>query len=501
MISNFVYFQNSSLDEWTNFFGHFHPILVHLPIGILIIGIFLEFLSRKRRIDGLSKAINIVLFWGAVSAILSCIAGYFLQQAGGYDEKTLEWHQNLGIAVAVISSIIYLSKKLGNFSLLSFLNKIISPLLVILFIVLLVTGHLGGNMTHGSDYLQASMPEPFRGWLGIKSKSSAVVDHKITDSTKAIAYIDVIQPLLENKCYQCHSAEKQKGKLRLDSPDYMAKGGKEGVVFLAGNAMGSAMIKRALLPENDEGHMPPKGKTQLTEDEIALLHWWIQSGASFTKKVNEIPQTDKVKPVLATLMAGASLAGMVAKMAHESPVYAIKINKANESDLKKLTDKNVLILPLSKEVNLLEASCVNDKEFADTDAKLLENVAEQLVWLKLSNTKITDGALPSIAKLNNLVKLHLNHTAITDKGIDNLINLKHLEYLNLFDTQITDVSLLKLAKIKTLKKVFLWQTKVTKPGVEALKKAIPGIEVDMGWEGSVLVSDTTKLKAKPKLED
>jgi uncharacterized membrane protein/mono/diheme cytochrome c family protein len=498
MTLNLFILLNESIGEWQNFIGHFHPILVHLPIGILIIGIILEFINRRKTHPILNEALGIVFFWGAVSAILSCIAGYFLKQTGGYEENTLNWHQNLGIAVAVISTVFYLFEKLGTFSWLSFLDKLSMPILSLLAIILLITGHLGGNMTHGSDYLTASLPQPFKGWLGIETKSKAAAERKITDPTKAQAYADIIQPLLENKCYQCHNSEKQKGNLRLDSKEFMLKGGEEGPVFLASNASGSNLIKRALLPENDDEHMPPKGKPQLTEDEIALLHWWIQNGASFDKKVNDLPQDDKVKPILTTLMAGASLAGMVAKVAPESAVYSMKIDKVDEKNIKSLRDKNVLILPLSKELNLLEASCVNYKDFNDTDAKLLENLSNQLVWLKLSNTKITDVSLQSVSKLNNLVKLHLNHTAVTDRGIDNLVNLKYLEYLNLFDTQITDTGLMQLAKIKSLKKLYLWQTKVTKAGVEALKKAIPGIEVDMGWEGKAINADTTKLKNQPK---
>jgi uncharacterized membrane protein/mono/diheme cytochrome c family protein len=491
----FIEFQNMISDEWKNFIGHFHPLLVHFPIGILIIGILLEYLNRKKNNLVLNQAINIVFLWGALSAIMSCIAGYFLKQSGTYDTETLYWHQNLGISIAIISSIFYLFKKLGSLSWLSFLDKLTAPILASMTVLLIIVGHLGGNMTHGADYLTASMPQPFKGWLGIESSGKTLKEHKITDPSKAIAYTDVIQPLLENKCYQCHNANKQKGKLRMDTPEFLAKGGKDGPIYLASNAAGSEMIKRALLPENDEHHMPPKGKTQLTDEEIDLLHWWIQNGASFTKKVNEIPQTDKVKPVLALLMGGASLAGMVTKTVPESVVYSIKAGKANDADIKKLTDKNVLILPLSKEVNLLEISCVNDKNFNDSDSKLLENLSGQIVWLKLSNTKITDASMPSVGKLSNLVKLHLNHTAITDKGIEQLANLKYLEYLNLFDTQISDAALLKLAQLKSLKKVFLWQTKVTKTGVENLKKAIPGIEVDMGWEGPALV-DTVKVVGK-----
>jgi uncharacterized membrane protein/mono/diheme cytochrome c family protein len=493
----FLVFQNLT-DEWANFLGHFHPLLVHLPIGILIIGIILEFINLKNKSNTLNSALNIVFFWGAITAILSCIAGYFLKQSGGYDIETLELHQNMGIAVAVISSLLYLFKKLSSFSWFNLYDKLLLPLIGALSITLLITGHLGGNMTHGSDYLTGALPQPFKGWLGIEAKQSGQQAHVIKDPANAMAYTDVIEPLLASKCMQCHNADKQKGDLRMDTKEFIVKGGNNGPIFLASNAASSEMIKRALLPENDDEHMPPKGKPQLSESEIELLHWWIQSGASFDKKVKDLPQSEKAKPILAALLSGSALAVAGSKAIPESPVYSMKVDPANPDDIAGLKAKNILVLPLSKDLNLLEVNCINAREFSDSDAKLLGSISNQLVSLKLSNTKITDASMPTIAELPNLVKLFLNHNKITDKGIASLVNLKNLEYLNLFDTQITDAALPKLAQIKTLKKLFLWQTKVTKPAVEAFRKANPTIIVDTGYEGPSLVTDTTTVAMENK---
>lgn len=132
--------------------------------------------------------------------------------------------------------------------------------------------------------------------------------------------------------------------------------------FLAGDAPSSELIKRALLPESDDDHMPPKGKPQLTENEINLLHWWIQNGANFEKKLSDLPQDDKIKPVLASLMAGAVLTSTLGKTEPESPVYTMKISAAGEGDITKLKEKNVLVLPLAKSLNLLEVSCINARD-------------------------------------------------------------------------------------------------------------------------------------------
>jgi uncharacterized membrane protein len=40
--------------------------------------------------------------------------------------------------------------------------------------------------------------------------------------------------------------------------------------------------------------MPPAGKPQLTDEEIALLHLWIKDNADFKKKVIELPIKDSL---------------------------------------------------------------------------------------------------------------------------------------------------------------------------------------------------------------
>src|SRR5260370_9349195 len=88
------------MENLANFFGRFHPLLVHLPIGILILAFLFDCLSLFRRYKKLSIAVQPALFWGGLSAIASAISGYFISQEGGYAEKTLFWHQYAAIATA-----------------------------------------------------------------------------------------------------------------------------------------------------------------------------------------------------------------------------------------------------------------------------------------------------------------------------------------------------------------------------------------------------------------
>ena len=85
------------------FIGHFHPVLVHLPIGFILAGLLLLWLSRKSKYAGLLPAIPIILFWGAIMATLSCITGYLLSMSDDYDSNLVGWHPWMGIGVALLS--------------------------------------------------------------------------------------------------------------------------------------------------------------------------------------------------------------------------------------------------------------------------------------------------------------------------------------------------------------------------------------------------------------
>jgi Leucine-rich repeat (LRR) protein len=251
------------------------------------------------------------------------------------------------------------------------------------------------------------------------------------------------------------------------------------------------MLKRVLLDMNDEHHMPPKGKTPLTEQEIALVHWWIQTGAKFDAKVSQLKPDEKIKPILAALSGGNVSGNSASNGETISPVFSEKVSSASESDIKKLTDLNVIVMPVAKDQNFLDVNFINARNLDDSKMNLLANVSEQVVWLKMGGTKITDKSLGEITKLKNLTRLNLEHTAISDAGINQLKDLKYLEYINLFDTRITDAGITALSKLKALKKVYCWQTKVTQAGVNALRKALPNVEVDTGWQEKIPVVDSS----------
>lgn len=495
--------------DWVLFLGHFHPLIVHLPIGFLLIAGLLELDRLTRRNSVSPHTITLILFWSAVSATMACGFGYMLSLGGGYEADTLEEHQWQGIGVAVFAWIAWAVKSENLGRIVPFAQLLYLPALGVSLLLLLAAGHHGGNLTHGSDYLTQYMPEPIRTLAGVPPRQKELKFEPITDVNQAMVYQQIVNPILQTRCVQCHNAEKSKADLRLDTPDMIKKGSEDGPVFVAGKSMNSELVKVCLLDEDDDHHMPPKGKTQLKEDQIALLTWWIDQGAPFDKKVADLKVNDAIRPVLASLggggpiESGTSVAGgrNASGPRIDSPVLTMKVPAGNPTVIESLKKTGLLVLPLSKEQNQLEVSAVNARNFNDAQAAALPTLSNQIVWLKLGDTQISDAALTHIAKLKNLQKLHLEETKVTDAGLKQLKALTNLEYLNLYGTAVTDAGLADLAGLKNLRTVYLWQTKVTERGIATLKKAMPNLEIIGGISEQTLAEFAKATPAETKAND
>ena len=458
----------------SEFVGHFHVVLVHLPIGILLLACLFQWLERRPKFSSLHVATNIAFLLGMIGAILSAFTGYLLSFSGDYDEGLVITHQWFGISVAGISiAMFYYHSKAASF-------KTRLSISILLFVLIVITGHLGGSLTHGSGYLT-------KPW-GLSSDT--VVQRKpIPNVQEAIVYSDIIQPVLQTKCYSCHGKNKQKGKLRMDDSLRLMKGGKDGPVIIAGNTEKSEMAKRLSLPRGDDDHMPPKEKPQPTEQEIALIHWWIASGAPFDKKVKQLDQPEEIKPALLALQ------NVQEKRIIVPDIPAKPVAKANDEAIKKLKDIGAVVEPVAQNTNYLSANFVIVTNPGDREVQLLLPLKEQLIELKLAGAAITDSALLVIAQFKNLMRLQLDHTKITDKGLANLKALENLRYLNLVGTVVTENGVMQLKDLKNLRSIYLYQTGVKKSEWKDLKKAFPKTLIDSGgYTVPFLPTDTIEVK-------
>ena len=262
------------------FVAHLHPVLVHLPIGILLLATVFAWMGRQGRYAPLLESLPILLRLGAAAGLVSCFSGWLLGSSSDYDPDTLQLHRWLGIATTAGATLAcFVSKRLVVMTLTA--------------ISLIATGHFGGTMTHGEGYLTHA----FRGENQGKTRPS--------DVQEAPVYAEIIAPIFQEKCTTCHGSAKQKGGLRLDQADLVQTGGKDGDVLRVGGSGGGELLRRCLLPLGHEDHMPPKEKPQLSTDELEILRWWLAAGADFQKKAKEVPQTEMIRtaPVARARMA------------------------------------------------------------------------------------------------------------------------------------------------------------------------------------------------------
>jgi len=466
------------------FLGRFHPLVVHLPIGFLILAGIFEILGRKDKYKSLKEAAAPTLLLGAISSLIAAGLGYLLSLGGGYNESTLGWHKWMGIAVTVIAFIAYAIKV----NLLPILTKL--PQVVYLSLVGLMlasmgyTGHLGGSLTHGSTYLTQYMPNSLRMVAGLPPKEDKTRP-QVTNLDSAEVFADIVQPILERRCVSCHNTDKKKGDLLMTDFASLMEGGEGGVVIEAGNAKQSELFHRITLPEEDDKFMPPEGKTPLTADQVAILEWWIDQGAPETQQIHAIALSEDIRPVLEREL------GLDAESAKQQMLAGANVSPVTPEVIDNLKAQGFNVYHIAQESPFLDVDfSLADTTLGANQIQALLAAKEQILWLSFSRKDVRDQHLEVVGQLPNLMRLRLDQTQVTDEGITHLANLEKLEYLNLYDTQVTDASLEVLQDMPNLTKLYLWQTQVTDEAVASAREANPELMIDMGFEFAKTIHTT-----------
>jgi len=472
--------------DLTLFFGRFHPLVVHLPIGILLMAAALEGLTRirqwKQRYD---LSVQLLLYAGAWTGILSVIAGLYLAQGGGYDPSTLAWHKRLGVLVALLAVVCYFAKVrpdwLRHLSHIQ-AHKVSGGAIAVMILGLALTGHFGGRLTHGSGYLTRYMPDGLRQLAGLPAKAD-LGKLQLADPAQATTYDALIAPVLSQRCTSCHGAVRARGGLRLDAPEHIMEGGDEGPPIVAGRPEESELITRVWLPLHADGHMPPEGSPQLSVAEAELVRWWIESGASFDRLLPDAEPT----PVVASILDGLGLNEI------RTGIFALDTAPPDSQDIDALAGLGVSVTPLAEHASDLQVRCIDlagcsgGTELPEGLRKLAPNIA----WLDLGRSQAGDRLLETVGTLPHLTRLHLQQTRVTDTGLSHLLELSYLEYLNLYGTAVTDSGIVRLSRLPALKSLYLWQTQVTPSGVEALQAAAPDLYINTGLSLEPVEPDTT----------
>ena len=95
-----------------------------------------------------------------------------------------------------------------------------------------------------------------------------------------VTYEDDVLPILKQKCFSCHNADKKEGDLNLTNYGTMMLGGGSGEVVEAGNSAGSTLY--SLITHQEEPYMPPE-QPKLPDEMIETIRKWIDGGVLETK--------------------------------------------------------------------------------------------------------------------------------------------------------------------------------------------------------------------------
>lgn len=430
-------------------FGRMHPLLLHFPIVLLLLSALLALTEGNEVLNQLQQ---LLLPLALLTTGLTVIAGLFLSSESGYDPENFQAHQWTGVAVFWIGSIWYWLPKTTNL----LFKKATAAVTVVL---VLLSGHLGASLTHGEDFLTAP--------LLAKTNSEQV------SLDEALAYEHVIKPILEQKCTSCHKASKQKGDLRLDGLSYMLTGGKNGAAIDLGAPENSLMLQRLLLPLEDEEHMPPKGKSQLTEMEIQLIQTWLEASAP-EQRIKELPEETQFVTLASNLFVKTERN------------YAF--DAASPATIAKLNHEYRRVKPLYPDSPALEASYFGKSQFSSASLQDLVKIKTQLVRLNLNQMPLSEADLKTIAGFSNLEHLNLNFTGITGENLKELTQLKKLRSLSLTGTPIAAANLKSLEGLTNLEVLYIWNQNLQDKELSALQEVLPKTKIETGFrdEGTAI---------------
>lgn len=426
-------------------FGRFHPILVHLPIGFMVFGVILIFLFGKKY-AAYSPIIQLAFLLGGISALLASISGFLQYQNEGYSWDTVNFHLILGVLTTLLSCGLWYHLKKAAATPTQLKIKGAS-----LLMILTVTGHLGGNITHGENYFTEVLPPGIQSFLGADNGIAEPLVLPADNWEEVEFYTGAIQPILDQNCRSCHNPKKLKGELDLSSFKGVQKGGEDGAILEAENADESELFTRLILPKDHDDHMPPKDKRQPRKEEIELIKAWIEAGASEKAKLGDSKiNVSLVEPFFKK---------------NEIPFYPIvEVAKLPLDSISKLRDQGFFAEIIKKDSPLLKISCVNFPAFSDSDWHLLQSAKDQIVYLDLTRTAITNAIFDQIALLPNLTVLKLNKTTVDGSTLEKLVNNKNLKLLYLNQTSVSFDKLALLDAHPTLENVYAFDTPAADSG-------------------------------------
>jgi len=359
-------------------FGVFHPLIVHLPIGFIFFGLVIEIMSFRNFHSAYRPVSKILLFLFHISLFFSIIFGSLLVMSGDYGDYLIDRHITGAILSLICSSVLIILHQTAIDS--STLKKIRSYRVVffITMISIIFTGHFGGMLTHGEDYLDG-ITEFGNSESNTKVDVTLIgnMDGKLSPQQELELSVQA-RAILAHNCYKCHGPEKVKGDLRLDAKQMILKGGENGPVILPGKAAESELIKRVKLPVGHEDVMPSKGK-HLTEEEIGILSLWIDKGAPWPDSA-QAASTFRVAPLAPR---DPALPAVAAGLTNPIDIWVNEYFKSQKIQWPAAADERIFLRRIYLDITgLLPTETEQEKFLNDPSPNKIETLVDDLLSRK-----------------------------------------------------------------------------------------------------------------------
>ena len=446
--------------EISSFFGRLHPLIVHIPIGFLILALIFDLPGIRNRMSNTS----IVWFFSFISTIITVIFGLLLSKSGHYIEAQLWLHQWSGILLLVLCGLGWIMRSTYfNFPDFKKLNN------VMVILTLLFVGHNGGSLTHGENYLFEHAPE----WLKVNLiNDEPKQDFTLTSLDSIYVYNDFIQPLFERKCISCHNNQIQRGGLDMTTPVGLFKGGLSGKAIVQKDLDKSLVYNRIIKEQSDKRFMPPAG-IPLTYSEIKLIECWILEGAEIDSALSEQSLSEGIQSLLLKQYNVDT---------REKPWFEkVSLKPLSQDDYLILEKHQLSWRKLADENSLLDVR-FQGNSLNDNTIAVLKKYAQYITWLNLSEVDLQNKTLETISNMQNLTRLYLQKSDLSNVKLSLLSPLKHLEILNLHSTQVDQQVFDVAMQLPSLKKVYLWNTAVSTDQIKSQQSFFPNTAFIGGLE-------------------
>ncbi len=456
-------------------FGRLHPLVLHLPIGLLAALVLLELASISGRLEVSRRTMALLVTFTALSAVLAASTGWFLGEQGDHHPLVLDRHRVLGLSVAagsVIFALLHAASRQGS---RPGLLRAYRAILFATALVLAPTGHFGATMTHGAGYLLD------RRQVSVSAPAEAIGTDDGEPAQRSTFELE-IAPVFAANCTACHGDTKRKSKLSLAHVATIQAGGEGGPILVPGRPEESEILRRLRLPLDDEDHMPPEGKPQPGPDEISRIESWIRAGAPFEGRIDL-----GVLPGPADSETGKS---DTAEQPEARP------SRPDPAALAALALELVHVEELDAATSELwvDFAAIAPKTDDPLAARLLEPLREHVAHLSLARTRIGPATLALCARMPRLRRLDLRETPIGDAELASLGPHPALAELVLSQTAVTDATVDALLTLPALERVYLWKTSITPEGLARLSRERPGLGVD-----SAGTPDAAVLEVEPEI--